>query len=198
MVKSQRCSNVIFTRSFLQRCYNVISQCCVHVVAQRCGLRCSKVAGMLFSQRCKITTLSNVVLMLCVCWAGTNVCSMWYNVCVRHFPFIHAFSISILVMLPLGNYIATWKIAHFPYGGIDPELGRKDIYTTLVRIIASGDKMAAAFAEVFREYGWRRVAMITRTSGGCQLNSVPIYNTLKVIYTNLTFLFYFHYIFTIM
>ena len=68
MVKSQRCSNVNFTTSFLQHCYNVISQCCVHVVAQRCGLRCSNVAGMLFSQRCKITTLYNVVLTLCVCW----------------------------------------------------------------------------------------------------------------------------------
>ena len=40
----------------------------MHVVAQRCGLRCSNVAGMLFSQRCKITTLYNVVLTLCVCW----------------------------------------------------------------------------------------------------------------------------------
>ena len=68
MVKCQRCSNVIFTTSFLQRCYNVISQRCVHVVAQRCGLRCSNVAGMLLSQRCKITTLYNVVLTLCVCW----------------------------------------------------------------------------------------------------------------------------------
>ena len=64
MVKSQRCSNVIFTTSFLQRCYNIISQCCVHVVAQRCDLRCSNVAGMLFSQRCKITTLYNVVCLL--------------------------------------------------------------------------------------------------------------------------------------
>ena len=72
MVKSQRCSKVNFTTSFLQRCYNVISQCCVHVVAQRCGLRCSNLAGMLFSQRCKITTFYNVVLTLCVCWEVTS------------------------------------------------------------------------------------------------------------------------------
>ena len=70
MVKSQRCGNIIFTTSFLQRCY-VISQCCVHVVAQHCGLLCSNVAGMLFSQRCKIT-LYNVVLTLCVCWVTSN------------------------------------------------------------------------------------------------------------------------------
>ena len=105
----------------------------------------------------------------------------------------HAFFIPIQVMVPLGNYIATWKMAHFPYGGINPELGRKDIYTTLVRIMASGDKLAAAFAEVFREFGWRRVAMITTPSigGGCELNDMPIYNTLSVIYTISTFPFHY-------
>ena len=61
---SQCCHNVVLTTCQVQHKYKVILQRCCNIVI----FCCDNVAGMSFSQRCKNTTLCNVVFTLCVCW----------------------------------------------------------------------------------------------------------------------------------
>ena len=83
------------------------------------------------------------------------------------------------VMIPVDRYLSYWKIAHFPQGGVNSKLSNKTVYSTLVRIHPSGDKAAIGYVNIFKEFGWRRVAMVM-SNGACYLPAPAIYAALQV------------------
>lgn len=51
---------------------------------------------------------------------------------------------------PIGYYISFWNIPFFPEGCTEPMMADKSTYTSLVRTLASDNKMGGAFVEIFK------------------------------------------------
>ena len=79
----------------------------------------------------------------------------------------------------MARYLSHWKVSHFPHGGTSLRLTDKSVYSTLVRIGASTDKMGAAFVRLFEKNGWQRVAMVM-SFGFCNQHANGISTALKV------------------
>ncbi len=65
-----------------------------------------------------------------------------------------------------GYYIAHKNIPMLPMVCTDTELQDKNVFSTLLSLVGPHGKMGRAFRQIFKFYGWNRMAMFTREGRG--------------------------------
>ncbi len=81
--------------------------------------------------------------------------------------------------IPIGYYIAEKNVPFYPLACTSPKLADKESFSTLVRLVATYNKMGQAFLELCRHYGWRRLSLLTLDTGHCQAGGEAIRHELK-------------------
>ena len=67
----------------------------------------------------------------------------------------------IPALKPVAELASFWNKPIISWVGTDPDFGDKSVFTTLGRTLGPLDKVGALFIEIFQQYKWSRVVVIS-------------------------------------